>query len=65
MPAPEFRRRPSRGCSDPFFRVETDRGRSTGGAGLGLAIARRAVELHRGTVRAVNTHPGLRVTILL
>ena len=47
------------------FRVETDRGRSTGGAGLGQAIARRAVELQWGTIRAVNAHPGLRVTIVL
>lgn len=46
---------------DPFYRVEADRGRTSGGAGLGLAIARRAVELHQGMIRARNTHPGLRV----
>ena len=33
----------------PFYRVEKDRGRSSGGIGLGLAIASRAVELHKGT----------------
>jgi len=48
---------------DPFYRVEKDRGRNSGGVGLGLAIARRAVELHHGSLRAVNMHPGLEVTM--
>jgi two-component system sensor histidine kinase CpxA len=48
---------------DPFYRVEKDRGRTSGGVGLGLAIARRAVELHHGSLRAVNAHPGLEVSI--
>ncbi len=48
---------------DPFYRVEKDRGRTSGGVGLGLAIAKRAVELHHGTMRAANEHPGLRVEI--
>lgn len=48
---------------DPFYRVEKDRGRTSGGVGLGLAIAKRAVELHRGTMRAQNVRPGLRVEI--
>jgi signal transduction histidine kinase len=46
---------------DPFYRVENDRNRTSGGAGLGLAIARRAVELHKGTIRARNANPGLLV----
>ncbi len=50
---------------DPFYRVEKDRGRTSGGVGLGLAIARRAVELHHGTMRAVNRDPGLEVEIVL
>ncbi|MCC7499076.1 MAG: HAMP domain-containing protein [Bryobacterales bacterium] len=50
---------------DPFFRVDTDRNRASGGAGLGLAIARRAVDLHRGTLKARNAHPGLLVEIEL
>ncbi len=45
----------------PFYRVERDRGRASGGVGLGLAIARRAVELHNGSIRARNTGQGLRV----
>jgi signal transduction histidine kinase len=48
---------------DPFYRVEKDRGRTSGGVGLGLAIAKRAVELHHGTMRASNVKPGLRVEI--
>lgn len=48
---------------DPFYRVEKDRGRTSGGVGLGLAIAKRAVELHHGTIRAANQRPGLLVEI--
>jgi two-component system sensor histidine kinase CpxA len=50
---------------DPFYRVEADRNRSSGGAGLGLAIARRSVQLHRGAIRARNAAPGLEVEIEL
>jgi signal transduction histidine kinase len=32
---------------------------------LGLAIARRSVELHKGKLTARNAHPGLLVTIEL
>jgi two-component system sensor histidine kinase CpxA len=50
---------------DPFYRVEKDRGRTSGGVGLGLAIAKRAVELHHGSLRASNARPGLLVEIEL
>jgi signal transduction histidine kinase len=50
---------------DPFYRVENDRNRNSGGAGLGLAIARRAVDLHRGKICARNLNPGLLVEIRL
>jgi two-component system sensor histidine kinase CpxA len=46
---------------DAFYRVEGDRNRGSGGVGLGLSIARRAVELHKGTLRARNANPGLLV----
>jgi two-component system sensor histidine kinase CpxA len=49
----------------PFFRVDDDRSRSSGGVGLGLSIARRAIGLHRGQVSARNEDPGLCVTIEL
>ncbi|HYP13952.1 MAG TPA: ATP-binding protein [Bryobacteraceae bacterium] len=50
---------------DPFYRVETHRDRATGGVGLGLAIAKRAVQLHHGSIRASNSNPGLTVEIEL
>ena len=50
---------------DPFYRVDSDRNRASGGLGLGLAIARRSVELHNGKLAARNAHPGLMVTIEL
>ena len=50
---------------DAFYRVETDRNRNSGGIGLGLSIARRAIELHKGTIQARNANPGLEVTLTL
>jgi two-component system, OmpR family, sensor kinase len=50
---------------DAFYRVETDRNRNTGGIGLGLSIARRAIELHKGKIRARNAQPGLEVELEL
>jgi two-component system sensor histidine kinase CpxA len=42
----------------PFYRIDDARGRQTGGVGLGLAIAERAVRLHWGTVKAANRPEG-------
>jgi len=48
----------------PFFRLDEARERSTGGVGLGLAIAQRAVRLHGGEIKAQNcTGRGLEVMI--
>ena len=43
---------------DPFFRVEDARDRGSGGYGLGLAIAARAVRLHGGDIEARNVAGG-------
>jgi len=49
----------------PFYRVDGDRARASGGVGLGLSIAQRAISLHQGKVQARNANPGLIVTIEL
>jgi two-component system sensor histidine kinase CpxA len=50
----------------PFYRLDRSRERQTGGVGLGLAIADRAVRLHGGSIRARNAEGGgLSVTIVL
>ena len=37
---------------DPFYRLDRSRDRATGGFGLGLSIAQKAVALHGGSLRA-------------
>jgi len=37
---------------EPFFRAEEARSRTSGGYGLGLAIARSVIEMHAGRIRA-------------
>ncbi len=43
-----------RAIFDRFFRLDESRGSVTGGAGLGLAIAREIVELHGGAISAAS-----------
>lgn len=50
---------------DPFFRVEEARDTNGGGSGMGLSIAKRAVQLHHGAIVAENASPGLRVRITI
>lgn len=50
---------------DPFFRVEEARNTNGGGSGLGLSIAKRAVQTHHGSIDAENASPGLRVRITI
>lgn len=49
----------------PFYRVGEARERKTGGIGLGLAIAERAVKAHKGKITAHNANGGLRIDIEL
>lgn len=51
--------------AQPFFRVDEARDTATGGIGLGLSIASRAVRLHHGSLLVENAHPGLRVSMTL
>jgi len=51
---------------DPLFRAEKSRNRSSGGAGLGLAIAAKIVSAHQGTMSADHSKlGGLELTILI
>jgi len=51
---------------DRFWRGDKSRARSTGGAGLGLSIARQLVEAQGGKITAHNRSPrGLEVSIVL
>jgi two-component system OmpR family sensor kinase len=51
---------------DRFFRVDKARSRTTGGAGLGLAVARAIVGSHRGTISCSSTEgSGSRFVITL
>jgi two-component system OmpR family sensor kinase len=50
----------------PFFRADRSRTRATGGVGLGLALAKRVVEAHGGSIRvASQVDVGTTVTFLL
>jgi signal transduction histidine kinase len=48
---------------EPLYRGEASRSRKTGGAGLGLTIARRILQAHSGDLTAANLpHGGARLT---
>jgi len=51
---------------EPFYRVDEARDRQSGGFGLGLSIAARAIQSHHGSIHADNAKTGgLRVSITL
>ena len=58
IPAPDRNR-----VFDRFTRLQVDRGRDSGGAGLGLAIVRELVAAHGGSVTLGDAGPGLVVTV--
>ncbi len=50
---------------DQFFRLDSSRSSSTGGAGLGLAIAKELTERFGGAIRAESADETIRFTVLL
>ena len=50
---------------EQFFRLDTSRSSATGGAGLGLAIAKEIVELHGGTIAAESADERIAFTVTL
>lgn len=50
---------------EKFYRVDGSRSSKTGGAGLGLAIAKEIVELHHGTIRAESDEWETRFIVML
>lgn len=50
---------------DQFFRLDSSRSTSTGGAGLGLAIAKGIIERHGGTITAESENESVIFTVIL
>ncbi|SCJ48477.1 Alkaline phosphatase synthesis sensor protein phoR [uncultured Eubacterium sp.] len=50
---------------EQFYRLDTSRSSGSGGAGLGLAIAKEIVELHGGTIRAFSENDIIRFDVSL
>lgn len=48
---------------EQFFRIDSSRASATGGAGLGLAIAKEIVELHGGVIRADSADESIVFTV--
>lgn len=51
--------------TEPFYRTDDARQRTTGGVGLGLHLCRLVAEAHGGRLSVRNARPGLEVTVWL
>lgn len=49
--------------TEAFYMVDKSRARKEGGAGLGLALSQKIVNIHQAAMRFENTGQGLRVTV--
>lgn len=50
---------------EQFFRLDTSRSSASGGAGLGLAIAKEIIDLHGGKITAESENESVRFTVVL
>lgn len=51
--------------TEPFYRADGARQRSTGGVGLGMYLCRLVAEAHGGSLEVRNAEPGLAITVRL
>ena len=51
--------------TEPFFRTDASRQRSTGGVGLGLYLCKLVAQAHGGSLLIRNAQPGLEVRVSL